>query len=432
MGEFMLRRTVLQICLTGFALCGIQGVICADVIRLQHGGEVRGQLEGPAATSNAAPLVIRTLAGAVIEVERTEVDFVQRRSRLMEEYLTKAREIEPTVAAHWELAEWCRAHLLIEQRTEQLELLLDIDSDHADARRILGHVQHKGEWMSRDEMMQQQGYVKHRNRWITTQELALIEKNATQREAELVWYPKVRLWLGWVTGSDAQRRTEGVKNFEGLTDPDSVPALVKSLASQDSFAIRQLYVKTLAQISGRRSMEALLERYLFDSSQIIQADAWLTLRQRGADSELVPLLVKSLSHDSNPVVRRAASALGDLGSEQAIPGLIAALITTHRYKVQVPASQPVSFGRSSNPGLGSLDPARTGVPVELAMLARLGQLPYGVQLHQPHAPPRNMQTVTVRVEVKNEEVLAALEKITSQNHGFNQRDWHLWWSVYKS
>jgi hypothetical protein len=42
-----------------------------------------------------------------------------------------------------------------------------------------------------------------------------------------------------------------------------------------------------------------------------------------------------------------------------------------------------------------------------------------------------MKTVTVTSEMKNVPVLAALEKLTGKNLGFNERDWHLWWAIQK-
>ncbi|WP_417847647.1 HEAT repeat domain-containing protein [Thalassoglobus sp.] len=406
--------------------------VVADVIRLKNGGELRGQLEGIAKAEDA-PVLMRTLSGALVEVERSEIDYVQRRNQVLEEYVSQSRAVDRTVEGHWALAEWCRTRRLKEQRLEQLELVLELDSDHKEARRGLGHVQHHGEWMPREEMMAQRGYVKHKNKWITTQELALIEKNTQQREAELVWYPKVRVWLGWITGNDAYRRNEGSKAFESLQDVDAIPALAKLMATHENLSVRILYIRVLGNMPGQRPVKALLDRYLFDNSEAVWRQALASI-DSDQEPTAIPQLISALRNDSNDVVQRAAAALGEMGSEEAVPALISSLVTTHKYKIQVPDSQPISFGSTAGGRVGMMNPGQVSGTTanELQALARLGQLPHGAQVIPFHNVPKNMKTVTLRVDIKNHAVLTALEKITDKNLGFNERDWHLWWSVYKT
>lgn len=435
-----MRRSVrFATCTLATLLASLSAGTHADVVRLTGGGEVRGTLleqtivrkPSPDFDRSAdEPILIRTLAGAVVEIDRVSVDFVKRRSQLVEEYISRSRLVEPTVQGHWQLAEWCRKRRLKNERVEQLEQILAIDPEHADARRLLDYVKHHGQWMTRDDMMQQRGYVKYNNRWVTTQELALLEKNASQRAAEQAWYPKVRLWLNWVTGANPQRQLDGIEEFRRLDDPDSIPALARFLGDHDSAAVRQLYVRTLANMPGTFGVQAILDRYLFDPADAVWTTALLSIRQEH-HSVAVPMLISALTNDSNLVVRRAAAALGDIGSEEAVPALIAALITTHQFQVTVSAAQPITFSQTSDGRIGMGNPltATGGMGAELAAMARLGQLPYGARVVPFQNVPRRTQTVTLRADVKNPEVLAALEEITGKSFGFNERDWHLWWSV---
>lgn len=420
--------TVTAVCLSTLVSADLMG----DVIRLKNGGEVRGQLD-EVQTASDQPLVIRTLSGAIIEIDRDNAEFVQRRSLVVEEYVTRVRSLPATVEAHWHLAEWCRTRRLKSERIEQLEALLEIDPDHEDARKILRHVKHQGKWMPYAEMMAQRGYVRHKNKWITTQELALIEKNVEQREAELVWYPKVRLWLGWVVGNDRHRKDNGLANFKSLDEPNAIPALAKLMSQHESVAVRQLYLRVLGNIPGERAVEALLDRYLFDPNQLVWSEALATLTPTQYEIA-IPLLITALTNDTNSVIQRAATALGATGSEQAVPALIAALVTTHKFRVPVVQSQPISFGSSSSGQVGMINPqfANGSASADLMALARLGQLPHGAQVVPYFNTPKNVKMVTVKVDVKNAAVLNALEKITDKNFGFYESDWHLWWSVYKS
>ena len=56
-------------------------------------------------------------------------------------------------------------------------------------------------------------------------------------------------------------------------------------------------------------------------------------------------------------------------------------------------------------------------------------LPYGAIVLPPRFQPRSTRTVTIRGDVKNEKVLAALKKITGQDFGYKQRKWQLWWQT---
>ena len=400
----------------------------ADIIRLNSGGEIRGEF-ATEYLNDVAPIEMVTLNGARIILSRSVVDFAQKRSRVEEEYISKSREINHTVNDHWELADWCRTHLLNEQRQEQLELLLEIDPDHKQARKILGHVQHQGEWMPREEMMTLRGYVKHKGKWITQLEKDLLDKNTAIREAELVWYPKVRLWYAWITGKNIMRKQDGLKEFHSIRDPAAIPALKKIIGTHDDVDVRLLFVEIVSQLHGRSAIQELLERYLFDSNEVVRQHAIDSLKV-DQFQQAVPMLISALRNDGNVVINRAARVLGQLNNPQAVPHLIDALVTSHKYKVNVPTGNAMSFASGPN-GVSTTSPYGGSLPPEVEAMARTGQFPYGAQVIQHPATPRLSKTVTVKVEQKNPEVLKALQQLTGKNYGFNERDWQLWWSIEK-
>ncbi len=414
---------------TMFVVAARPSIICADVIRLQHGGEVRGELQNDT-QDQTGPVEIRTLSGAVVQLNREGIEFVHRRSRVVEEYVTMSKQIPDTIEAHRELAEWCRMHLLKDERAEQLELLLELDPDDQDARKVLGHVKHNGEWMTRDEMMISRGYVKYNRKWITTQERDLLEKSAEVREAEVVWYPKVRLWFGWITGKNFARKEEGIKLFEEMTDAHAVPALTQVMADHASDDVRMLYTLILGNLEGMKAVPAIVNRYLYDSNPAIRQKAFEVLEPEQFEVAL-PILVAALKNPVNAVVGNAALALGKIGDPVVIPALIDALVTTHKYQVQVPTGNAVSFGTASNGRTGTVNPYSNTVPPEIEAMARTGQLPYGAIVVPHSATPQLTKTTTVKVDLKNPNVLTALEALTRQNLGYNERDWQLWWSLQK-
>lgn len=417
-------RKLIAVSLGGVLLCAHS--VSADLVRLKQGGELRGEVLDQSAADGGLT-TIRTLSGAIVSVAQGDVDFVQRRSALIEEYVTRARVLPDTVDAHWELAEWCRTRQLVDQRKEQLERLLDLDPDHDAARRILGYVRHVGRWMTKEDMMAERGYLRHEGRWVTRQELELLQKNSVQHTAELDWMPKIRLWLAWMTGLDSARRDQGLAQLLEIRDPNAIPALKNFLSDHADAQVRRLLVRILGQIEGPRSLPLLVHHLLIDPDHVVRQDAFTSLSP-ARYGEALPLLIKGLQNKSNPVVCRAAEVLMEIGDTRAVPALIDALVTTHAFQVQVPSTDGVSFSQG---GVGGNRAFSGYLPPDVEIMARTGQLPYGVSVLSDPSTPRLMKTVTVTVDVKNAAVLSALEKLTGRNLGYNEREWHVWWAIQK-
>ncbi|WP_437226764.1 HEAT repeat domain-containing protein [Planctomicrobium sp. SH661] len=405
------------------ACLALTGMAYADVVRLREGGEVRGEILGSG--SQEASTSVQTQSGTRITIDREEIDFVERRSPLMEEYITRSRQIPQTAEAKWELAEWCRTQNLLDERKEQLEELLDIDPDHEAARKILGYVRHLGRWMTREDEMAERGYLRHNGRWVTRQELELKLANASQQEAELAWMPKVRVWLMWLTGNDAQRSANGLAELKKIEDPDAIAALNKHLGQHPQEDVRLLFVDIISKMEGPRSVPPLVDRILMDGSHFVRGAALRGLTP-ARHAAAVPALIAALRHKSNTVLCHAAEALGEIGDLRAVPALIDALVTRHPVQIQVPANQGITFSNG-----GAIGPLSGTLPPGVEIAARTGQLPYGATV-VPNNVPVAMKKVTVTREFKNLPVLSALEKMTGNNLGFNERDWHFWWALQKS
>lgn len=400
-----------------------------DVVRLKSGGEIRGEVVPAGPGRDAASVTIETLSGTRITIARDDVEDIQQRTLLVEEYESRARRVHDTVEARWELAEWCRVNRLTAQRQEQLELLVELEPDHADARRILGHERHNGRWLTREEWMHERGYVRHEGAWVTRQELDLILKSDAERAAETEWYPQVRLWFTWASGRNEQRRLEGMSNLEGITDPDAVPALVNFLGDHQNDSVRLMCVRVLGRMDGPKPVAPLIHRALYDDDEDVRDQA-----RAGVQSPQFELAlnyyVPELQNDSNPIVRRAAEAIREIGDVNTVPYLIDALVTEHKWKIQVPSNTAVSFGSTPTGQLGMTNSNSLSgqLPAEVEFLTRTGQLPYGAIVIPPPGT-RRTRTVTIKGDVRNSEVLEALQAITGQNFGYSKGDWQEWWAT---
>jgi hypothetical protein len=397
----------------------------ADLVKLVNGGELRGKIISSPADKDRIRL--ETMTGATVVVDRAKTLFVSTRSPIVEDYETRSRRIEDTVDAHWELAEWCRQKGLSKQREAQLIRVTELAPDHDKAQSILGRVWHQGAWIDRDALMTSQGYVKYKNKYITPQELEVIENTTEELERERGWFQKVRLWHGWLDGQHENRRPQGLASLKAIEDPNAAPAVIKFLSADSRPEIRELSVMILVKISGAKAITGLVKLSLFDASADIRSAA-LEGIGHSYHERAQKAFTAALKNDSNLVVCRAATALGQIGDKNAVVPLIEALVTMHQYQVamDIPNNQTYSFSTDGNSSANI--PA---VPPEIMAAVRTGQLLPPVFV-QDNANPPLKKLVTVRIEHHNAEVLGALGKLTQQNFGYDKRTWQLWWAAEKN
>ncbi len=414
-------------------LCGLAPIhLWADVVKLKDGGEIRGTVKpvDPKVRrekgAELAELVIESLTGAEIVVAREEVVFITKRPRNVEEYESLARRVADTVEARWELAEWCRKHGLADARKEQLSHILELDPEHKPARYGLNHRRQGNTWVTPEEAdaeLLAAGYVRYKGRLITTLERDLLENGATRQQEQKEWWPKIRLWVGWLNGRDAARRADAVVKFRELRDPDAIPAIVDFLLGDANVELRRLAVQTLAQMEGNVAVPALARVAMSDADSALQSSAFHALsdEQRLA---AVPFFQRALRDESNMIVRRAAILLGRCGVRQAIPSLIEALATSHKIRVPQGPAYAASFNRN-----GSMAGSGSVLPPEIEAAMRAGQLPYGVVIDNSNVRAPPVKWVTVRLPLQNTEALEALRTLSQQDFGFDKRAWRLWWQA---
>ena len=133
------------------------------------------------------------------------------------------------------------------------------------------------------------------------------------------------------------------------------------------------------------------------------------------------IFTRALTDPNNDIVRRAAVALAKAGNAESVSPLIRALITRHRFNITV--AVPTNSFRSDGSGYSN----DALIPPEILAGMRAGLYPNGVILPPP--PPGSTKVVPVAIDVRNDEVLLALKKLTKQNFGFDEAAWSRWWSL---
>lgn len=416
------------------AVCGsMTGGLCADVIRLKNGGEIRGQMDRGKSQDESKPLEIVSLSGIFLKIDREEVDFFVFRSPRVEEYETRERAMLDSPEDHWELAQWCARQKLREQERKHLLRLVELEPDHEKARKLLDHVKHRGAWMPREEMMRQKGYVKYENRYITLQEMELINREEQQQEISQEWFDRMKRWKTALYSPTPQKSAEALEELQELRDPKAVPALVHMFAHHEDAQARSLMIDILETIDSPEAKEALARQAIFDREESLRQKAVQAIPDR-YQLQASRFFAQHLEHTENKIVNRAAKALLTVAKPEALGPLIDALTTSHAFTIHVPVREGVTFAANGNNNAGQLGSGT--VPAEIEALARAGQLPYGFRVNPPVGMSNQAgikwKPVTLHRSIQNTEVLATLVELTGENFGYDQRSWRLWMAAQKN
>jgi len=371
----------------------------AEVFLLQNGGRLEGELLNPDQSPRTMYL-IRTLEGAQIGLEARRVAQVLRRRPVELEYEKIKPTYPDTVEGQWALAQWCLEHNLLTQRREHLQRIIQLDPNHAEARRSLGYMQTDGAWKTREEIMTSRGYQWFRGEWRLPQEIELLQEKEAQQSAQREWFAKVKLWRGWL---GTNKEEAAIKNFESIQDPAAVRAVAAFLEDEPNPAVRKLYLGILARINTPDAVKQLALRALEDPVEEVRLTSldYLKTERR---PDVVALFISKLKSKDNKMVRRAAVGLAAMKDPTAVGPLIDALITIHTYRIDPPGgpnAMSATFGKG--PGGAGAPGGGTGMS-------------FG-------GGPK-----MVKVPVQNQEVLDALAKITGVNYQFNVPAWKSWYA----
>ncbi len=380
-------------------LCILAALACvtarakAEVFVLENEGRIQGEWLNKADTK-ADHYLIRTATGGSVKLARDQVVKVYVPSADELEYERIRDTYEDTAEGQWSLSEWCREKNLRETRRKHLERVIELDTNHADARRALGYSLIENEWKTQDQVYIERGYVRYRGRWRLPQEVDLLERQRQNKKETGEWFRKLKLWRNWL---DDERAGQAEDMLSNVTDPNAVPALAQYFRGEKVPNIRILYVETLAQIPSSDAIYALGDGALYDGDLEVRLTC-LDFLKKEPHPELVKYYAGVLKHKENEIVNRAAFCLKELNDPSAVSALIDALVTTHKHTIKEGSDSQYSatFGGAGNPGGGG------------------GGLSAGGS------------TKVIVEHVRNTDVLDALVSLTGANFGYDLQAWKYW------
>jgi hypothetical protein len=366
------------------------------IFKLASGGEVRGKFlnvdERP-----RTRFVIQTASGGKLALDKDDVaEFVRKPARELE--YERLRPTYPdTVEGQLALAQWCKENQLPQARKAHLQRVIQLDPNHAEARRALDHRLVEGKWMTYEQYMHDVvGKVKlPGGAWVTQQELDLRSQRQTQKVAEQGEFRNVQRLVGLLDARDERQRTTARDDLLKIRNPHAVKAVsyYKDPKREKSPAVRKLLVQVLGNIQSSAAVELMIDAALNDPNEDVRMEAIYILAEH-KEFVAVRRFIERLRDNSNEVINRAGYALGQMNDTTAIGPLIEALVSTHVYVQTTGGGTSATFGSNGNNSFGS-----------------------------------GTKTSVTRRTYQNGRVLDALRKISGTNFDYNVDQWRTWYAT---
>jgi hypothetical protein len=158
-----MKRTIpLWSCLL---LLAVVHAAVADEVVLKNGSKLEGTV------TEAGSKVIVDVGSGTITIDRSEVASINRPDELNREYDHRMESVRPDDAeGHYQVYLWARKQDGLKTRADKLlRKIIEIDPNHEQSRRALGYVNHKGAWLTQDELKGALGLVRYNGGWVTAE-----------------------------------------------------------------------------------------------------------------------------------------------------------------------------------------------------------------------------------------------------------------------
>jgi len=312
----------------------------ADRFELRTGGVLEGKIVAEEPDGNDRMLTIELENGGTIRLKRTQIQRIVEPTPAELEYRERVVGIEETVEAHWNMALWCEENGLRSQQDHHLMKVIDLDPEHAEARRKLKYFKQGGDWLTREQLMRRRG-VRPDGMLVEEYEFKRVRDEFDRRTTEFK-----RELPRWRNQIGKARHAESIAAIEGIRDPAAVGPVVDMLKREETRDGKLLWINVLARIEGEAPIRPLVDVALSEEDEYLREIALKSLRDRN-DPNIQRLFMGQLDPSRNPpvIINRAGAALGFLKSSEAIRSMIEALVTKH--KVANPAA-----GQNGRTGAG--------------------------------------------------------------------------------
>ncbi len=203
-----------------------------------------------------------------------DVPVLSRSDPRYQEYLRIRSGYRETASGQMELATWCGKRRLDDQARAHLTRALQLDPDHVQAHRKLGHRRMAGEWIPEQEFQQ----LRERERvW---------QRNLSK------WKPKVHHLRQELIGDIARHRKRAKRRLLEIGDPAAIPALEFFLsATSEEEAL--LLVDVTDNITDHAASRSLARQAVLSEWRPVRLAAAKKLRSRAWEA-FVPQMLDTM------------------------------------------------------------------------------------------------------------------------------------------
>lgn len=211
-----------------------------------------------------------------------EVAALARDENRLANYNRKRDQTPETMEGQLALATWCARQRLPDQRRAHLTQVLELDPDHAEARRQLGYRSVDGVWM-------------------TEQEIAQAKNRARQAAVNMrKWEPTLRAIRKGLAYRSQRHRQAATERLMAIDDPTAIGPM-EVMFSRHNEQTARLMVNALASMKAREASLVLARQGMFSPWKEVREAATRQLRARDLHS-FVPELLSAMG---SPVQSRA-------------------------------------------------------------------------------------------------------------------------------
>ncbi len=421
-------------CAAAFFVLMTSGVAVADRIVLRSGGQIKGKLLAKPDASGKR-VVIGERGKIPLTFRPEQIAQVIEEPGPLDAYVLKRNSISETAEDHYNLALWCESTKLRDLAELHLEKAIALDSSFGLAHQKLGHVEQDGKWLTSDEVKVSQGMVKIKGRWVTQEAKSQLDAKSAFTAEQSSWIRRLKVIRANLFSEDIDRRLDAEGQLAQIEDTAAVGPLVRTF-SGDSSPYRSLLARVLGKIPGPESASSLVDLMLAEVDQDVRQAIATELSSR-TEVVIAERLKVALASKNLAVLNRAAWTLGQLRMKSAVPKLVAALTSTDYEVIEVPTT---GNGSSSGNGGQGMSMGTTYV-VPMVTARYVGSGFSGTQVTPvpfsgngsfstgnmgSNGGGRSTMPVTVPYVHQNVEVLAALQKLTGQDFGYDAVAWKRW------
>ena len=203
-----------------------------------------------------------------------ELPQMQADYRVLAAYQARRDKTADTVAGQFDLAKWCKTRGLMDQVRAHLTRVLELEPDHIEARRFLGHRRVGDRWISKQQI---------------DESIAAAE---SLRQAMRRWTPRLKQLLTRLESPSKRTREIAAKQLQAIDDASAIP-VIEAIVSTKSEQSAHYAVDSLAGMSAPPAAVSLARHAVFSPWDSVRRSAAERLKEKPME-HYVPVLLGAM------------------------------------------------------------------------------------------------------------------------------------------